>query len=121
MGASGCASGLTSGSSKGPSLSTSSSFFSGTTAVTCHLQGDELSGQVTITTAWAGDSRAVLAQVKPCGGVVTRDLSVDQKPERPDEKARIEKTALREEATVVPGQVGRRERGELRSALAYGL
>ena len=64
---------------------------SGTTAVTCHLQGDELSGQVTITTAWAGDSRAVLAQVKPCGGVVTRDLSVDQKPERPDEKARIEK------------------------------
>ena len=61
---------------------------SGTTAVTCHLKADELSGRVSLTTAWVGDSRAVLAQVKPDGSVVARDLSVDQNPERPDEKAR---------------------------------
>ena len=64
---------------------------SGTTAVTCHLIADGLSGKVSITTAWAGDSRAVLAQVKADSGVVTKDLSNDQKPERPDEKARIER------------------------------
>ena len=59
---------------------------SGTTAVTCHLQVDDMSGSVSITTAWVGDSRAVLVQVKPDGSVVARDLSLDQKPERPDEK-----------------------------------
>ena len=61
---------------------------SGTTAVTCHLQADELSGRVNLTTAWVGDSRAVLVQVRPDGSVIARDLSVDQSPERPDEKAR---------------------------------
>ena len=61
---------------------------SGTTAVTCHLKADELSGRVSLTTAWVGDSRAVLVQVKPDGSVIARDLSVDQNPERPDEKAR---------------------------------
>ena len=61
---------------------------SGTTAVTCHLRADELSGRVNLTTAWVGDSRAVLVQVKPDGSVIARDLSVDQNPERPDEKAR---------------------------------
>ncbi|GBF87624.1 phosphatase 2C [Raphidocelis subcapitata] len=59
---------------------------SGSTAVVCHL--DLWRGR--LVTAWAGDSRAVLATRRGGGGgwrVVA--LSDDHKPERPDEKVRI--------------------------------
>jgi len=60
---------------------------SGTTAVTCLLQVDD-GGGVVVHSAWAGDSRAVLARLQPDGTLAAKDLSNDQKPERPDEKAR---------------------------------
>jgi serine/threonine protein phosphatase PrpC len=64
---------------------------SGTTAVACFLDHDKDSGAVHITTAWTGDSRAVLTTSKGDGQMQVTDLSIDQKPERPDEKARIER------------------------------
>ena len=63
---------------------------SGTTAVTCYLKVDSSTGTVACHAAWAGDSRAVLGCVRPDGSLGAFDLTVDQKPERPDEKARIE-------------------------------
>ena len=51
------------------------------------LQVDD-SGGVVVHSAWAGDSRAVLARLQADGTLAAKDLSNDQKPERPDEKAR---------------------------------
>ncbi|EFN51169.1 hypothetical protein CHLNCDRAFT_55285 [Chlorella variabilis] len=56
--------------------------YSGSTAVVCMLQGRRL------TTAWVGDSRAVLARQEPrgCRAIC---LTRDHKPSTPDERARI--------------------------------
>lgn len=58
--------------------------YSGSTAVLCLLDGGRL------YTANAGDSRAVLARERPGGGLEAVALSDDQKPDRPDERERIE-------------------------------
>ena len=74
---------------------------SGTTAVTCLLQVDD-SGGVVVHSAWAGDSRAVLARLQPDGTLAAKDLSNDQKPERPDEKARARARARARAARSPP-------------------
>ena len=65
---------------------------SGCTCVVVVRQGDAL------LTANVGDSRAVLCSVSPRDETfrkaVARDLSSDHKPDRPDERARIERTRL---------------------------
>lgn len=58
------------------------SSFSGTTAVCTYVQGNK------IYCANAGDSRCVLGSVED-GAWVARDLSIDHKPSRPDERQRI--------------------------------
>ena len=78
---------------------------SGTTAVTCYLRVDPAKGLVWVHTAWAGDSRAVLGSVRPDGSLGAVDLTIDQKPERPDEKLRIERAG----GTVEPVKDGRGE------------
>ncbi|GBF88377.1 hypothetical protein Rsub_08251 [Raphidocelis subcapitata] len=59
--------------------------FTGTTAVVAHLLGGVL------TTAWVGDSRAVLGRRMPRGGWKAVELTRDHKPDAPKEKARIER------------------------------
>ncbi|KAI7839798.1 hypothetical protein COHA_006597 [Chlorella ohadii] len=56
--------------------------YSGSTAAVCMLQGRRL------TTAWVGDSKAVLARQDP-RGLRAIPLTRDHKPNHPDEKARI--------------------------------
>lgn len=56
--------------------------YSGSTAVVCMLQGRRL------TTAWVGDSKAVLARQDP-RGVRAIPLTRDHKPNHPDERTRI--------------------------------
>jgi len=58
------------------------SSFSGTTAVCSYIHGDQ------IYCANAGDSRCVLGSIED-GKWVARDLSIDHKPSRPDERKRI--------------------------------
>lgn len=58
------------------------SSFSGTTAVCTYVQGSK------IYCANAGDSRCVLASLEN-GQYIARDLSIDHKPSRPDERQRI--------------------------------
>lgn len=72
--------------------------FSGTTAICCVLYGKKL------YSCNAGDSRAVLARKKSDGSTVAIGLSDDHKPERPDEKKRIESSKGRVEACK--GQYG---------------
>mmetsp|Transcript_32115 Transcript_32115/g.73421 ORF Transcript_32115/g.73421 Transcript_32115/m.73421 type:complete len:366 (+) Transcript_32115:98-1195(+) len=64
------------------------SSLSGTTAVGGVIIGDT-AGLRRIVMANAGDSRAVVAQTNPDGSCTAVDLSDDQKPDRPDEQARI--------------------------------
>ena len=71
---------------------------SGTTAVTCLLRVDPATASIVCHTGWAGDSRAVLGCVRPDGQLAALDLTVDHKPDRPDEKARIERSGGRVEA-----------------------
>ena len=56
--------------------------FSGTTAVCCLIIGNKL------TVANVGDSRIILAS-RQGDKDVAEEVSIDHKPERPDEKARI--------------------------------
>ena len=57
--------------------------FSGSTGIICWLTGRKL------FTCNVGDSRAVLGRRKKGGGYTAHPLSIDQKPDRPDEKKRI--------------------------------
>lgn len=57
--------------------------FSGSTAVVSYLKGR------TLTTAWVGDSRGVIARHAPATGWQAVDLTNDHKPTNPEEKARI--------------------------------
>jgi serine/threonine protein phosphatase PrpC len=62
---------------------------SGTTAVAVLFRGGQwVCGNV-------GDSRAMLAARSPTGGLVAKALSSDHKPQRPDERARIGRTAAK--------------------------
>ena len=58
-------------------------YVSGSTGVTSLLRGS------TLYVANVGDSRAVLARANASGVIKALDLSNDQKPDRPDEMARI--------------------------------
>jgi serine/threonine protein phosphatase PrpC len=71
--------------SEGVSASSRHKFDSSLSGSTCTLvvQKDQK-----LTCAWVGDSRAVGA-FKAGQGWLARDLSVDHKPDRPEEKARI--------------------------------
>lgn len=72
--------------------------YSGTTAVVCLLKGDNL------ITAWTGDSRAVLAYEGQQGEMVARPLSMDHKPDLPDEKKRIIKAGGRVQSMQDDGE-----------------
>nr|BAK02837.1 predicted protein [Hordeum vulgare subsp. vulgare] len=72
--------------------------FSGTTAIFTVKVND------TLYVANIGDSRCVLARSKPDGSIEAVALSTDQKPENPDEKARILKAGGRVEP--LPGPPG---------------
>ena len=60
---------------------------SGTTAVTAHITKNE-NGDPIVFLAWAGDARAVL--VRQDGTVSQAGVTIDHKPDRADEKKRIE-------------------------------
>ena len=71
---------------------------SGSTAVTCLKRGRRL------LVANIGDSRAVLGKIDPTSGqLVAKDLSVDQKPDAPSERARIEGGGGQVHPSIVPG------------------
>ena len=57
--------------------------FSGSTAVVACVHGNKL------TTAWAGDSRAVLARRASNGALEAHALTCDHKPAVPEERQRI--------------------------------
>jgi protein phosphatase 2C family protein 2/3 len=63
---------------------------SGTTAVVCLYRQEHGSNEVTIWSACAGDSRATLCEIKG-GEPKFQDLTIDQKPDTPEEMARIKK------------------------------
>ncbi|KAK3280234.1 hypothetical protein CYMTET_11918 [Cymbomonas tetramitiformis] len=58
---------------------------SGTTATICLLEANKLH------CSWVGDSRAVMAQRTSEGKLEVVDLSIDHKPEDPEERKRIER------------------------------
>lgn len=63
---------------------------SGSTAIAVMLRGNEF------LCANVGDSRAMMGSVLPGGrGVIARPLSIDHKPNRPEEKARIKQSTGR--------------------------
>lgn len=62
--------------------------YSGSTAVACMLRGK------TLTTAWCGDSRAVLGRESE-GRMEVVSLTTDHKPDAPGEAARIEEAGGR--------------------------
>lgn len=70
--------------------------FSGTTGILVYINGKNL------YSANAGDSRAVLAKKLPGGKYKAVALSSDQKPDRPDEKKRIQDCKGRVEACKGP-------------------
>ena len=70
---------------------------SGSTAVTCLKRGRRL------LVANVGDSRAVLGRADPSGRIVAKDLSIDQKPDAPAERARIEGGGGQVHPSIVPG------------------
>jgi len=70
---------------------------SGSTAVTCLKRGRQL------LIANVGDSRAVLARAATDGRHVAHDLSIDQKPDAPAERARIEGGGGQVHPSIVPG------------------
>lgn len=70
---------------------------SGTTAVCALMRGD------TMWVANAGDSRAIVARRGPKDTLVTHDLTQDQKPDTPAEKARIERMGGRVSAAAADG------------------
>lgn len=74
---------------------------SGTTGVVVFCRGDQL------FVAWVGDSRAVLA-TEDKGELKAVELSIDQKPDHPEEKKRIEKAGGIVEPIIDPyeGPVG---------------
>ncbi|PSC69217.1 phosphatase 2C [Micractinium conductrix] len=67
--------------------------YSGSTAVVCMLRGRRL------TTAWVGDSKAVLARQEP-RGLRAIPLTRDHKPNHPEERARIQASGGRVERLV---------------------
>mmetsp|Transcript_11465 Transcript_11465/g.28513 ORF Transcript_11465/g.28513 Transcript_11465/m.28513 type:complete len:270 (-) Transcript_11465:113-922(-) len=58
---------------------------SGSTGTIICLMGQK------VLCAWLGDSRAVMGSESKTGGIVATHLSNDHKPNRPDEKLRVEK------------------------------
>lgn len=70
---------------------------SGSTAVTCLKRGRRL------MVANVGDSRAVLGRAMPDGRLLAKDLSIDQKPDAPAERARIEGGGGQVHPSIVPG------------------
>ena len=70
---------------------------SGSTAVTCLKRGRRL------LIANVGDSRAVLGRASADGRLVAKDLSIDQKPDDPAERARIEGGGGQVHPSIVPG------------------
>jgi len=70
---------------------------SGSTAVTCLKRGRRL------LVSNVGDSRAVLGQADAAGRIRAKDLSVDQKPDAPSERARIEGGGGHVHPSIVPG------------------
>jgi len=70
---------------------------SGSTAITCLKRGRRL------LVANVGDSRAVLGRATADGRVEAHDLSVDQKPDHPIERARIEGGGGHVHPSIVPG------------------
>ena len=74
---------------------------SGTTAVTCILQGNKaLVGN-------CGDSRAIIARNGKNGKLVAHDLTQDQKPDTPAERVRIERMGGRVSAAATDGTPAR--------------
>lgn len=73
---------------------------SGTTAVACLMQGQQM--QV----ANCGDSRAIIAR-RQGGKLVAHDLTIDQKPDTPAEKVRIEKMGGRVSPAAADGTPSR--------------
>jgi len=74
---------------------------SGTTAVAAVMQGNKL------MVANSGDSRAIIARRGANGKLVAFDLTTDQKPDTPAEKARIEKLGGRVSAAAADGTPAR--------------
>lgn len=68
--------------------------FSGSTAVVSFLKGK------TLTTAWVGDSRGVLARANKKSGYLANALTTDHKPLLPEEKSRIESSNGRVERYI---------------------
>lgn len=74
---------------------------SGTTAVACLIQGNKaLVGN-------CGDSRAIIARRGKNGKLVAHDLTEDQKPDTPAERARIERMGGRVSAAAADGTPAR--------------
>lgn len=76
--------------------------FSGTTLTLCIVKGNVL------TTAWCGDSRAVLGRKLSDGNYQVEDLSIDHKPNLPNEMQRIQAAGgeVRQMIDPVDGNVG---------------
>ena len=76
--------------------------FSGTTLTLCIVNGNLL------TTAWCGDSRAVLGRKLSDGKYRTEDISIDHKPNLPTEMQRIQAAGgeVRQMIDPVDGNVG---------------